>query len=161
MLKLLHISVLALVASACSLSPNHTASFEQDNRSQIESALKLYHSEQSTLNAEQWAKHFNYPLTLILGEGITLVVKENEFINFFIPVIAYLDNQQLQSSQWERLTIRSLDQNLAIASAEVSQIDKDGNIIDQFSELYTLSKKGSLWKISSITRFSTEQYVSL
>jgi len=89
------------------------------------------------------------------------VVEKKDSMEFFIPVVAYLDHRNLQHSQWNELSIKSLGENLAIASAKVSQVDSEGNIIDRFSEIYTLSKKGKQWKISSITRFSANQYVSL
>ncbi|PCI51863.1 MAG: hypothetical protein COB51_01235 [Moraxellaceae bacterium] len=165
MLKILTPALIILFTCACSFTPTQipTADFdyEQANQIDIELILKKYHQIQSGLDVNQWTTQFNYPLTLLLGEGINLVVEEKNSAEFFIPIIAYLDNQQLQHSQWHKLTIRSLDQNLAIASTTVSQIDTQGNIIDQFSELYTLSKKGGVWKISSISRFSLEQYVSL
>ena len=165
MLKIFSPALILLLTCACSFIPTQIQTtdfdYEQANQADIELILKKYHQVQSGLDVNQWTEQFNYPLTLLLGEGINLVVEEKNSTKFFIPIIAYLDNQQLQNSQWQKLTIRSLDQDLAIASTTVSQIDTQGNIIDQFSELYTLSKKEGVWKISSISRFALEQYVSL
>ena len=165
MLKILSAALALLLTCACAFTPPKIPAtdfdYKQTNHTEIELALKKYHQVQGKLNIKQWTAQFNYPLTLLLGEGINLVVEEKDSSNFFLPIIAYLDNQDLQHSEYQKLTIRSLDQNLAIAITTVSQVDTQGNLIDKFSELYTLSKKEGIWKISSISRFPTKQYASL
>lgn len=154
--KLVLLTFIFLHLAACSYNP---AIQRNKELNEITASVENFFSASNTLDAEQWAQYFNSPLTLVVGQGININIVKDDFVPFFLPIINYLENEEFSHIEWKNLQVRKLGNDIAMASAIISQMDVQDQVIDRFGEIYMLSKDGDKWKISTITRFSPEQYV--
>lgn len=153
---ILSLTLLVGLLAGCS-TPTNTGQ-NKEVEADVLAALKDFQSSYNQMNSDLIAGHFNNPTTLIGPKGLSITISKEDFKNTFDPVINHLEISDYASSEWKNLEVKILDEDLAIASADITQYDVNKEVIENFGATYTLSHDGDSWKISTITTHPPSDY---
>ncbi len=110
----------------------------------------------------QIASHFTYPVMQIPNKGAPVIVTESaQLIKNFSFFVDNLRKNSVAKIVWEKLQVRSLTDNKALAINIANAMDAQGNIVTRLSTLYILHKEDSHWKISAIQPHSISNHINL
>ncbi len=128
-----------------------TSSQNEKAEAEVLAALQDFQASYKLKDVNKISDHFNNPTTLIAPQGVSVTVAKKEFNEVFGPVVNYLENAEYAHSEWRNVDVKVLDNDLAIASADVTQYDINDQVIENFGVTYSMSHDGKGWKISAIT----------
>lgn len=148
-LSVLSITLVTGILAGCS-TPT-TSNQNEKAEAEVLAALESFQASYNQMDVNKISDHFNNPTTLIAPQGVSVTIAKDEFNEVFGPVINYLENAEYKKSTWRNVDVKVLDNELAIASADVTQYDVNDQVIENFGVTYSMSHDGEGWKISAIT----------
>ncbi len=110
----------------------------------------------------QIASHFAYPVMQIPSKGAPVIVTESaQLIKNFSFFVDDLRKKSVAKIVWEKLQVKPLTENKAVAINIANAMDAQGNILSRLSTLYILYKEGAHWKISAIQPHTINNHINL
>lgn len=95
--------------------------------------------------------HFNEPSMQVPPRGKPRVSPTHEELGKgFTGFLARLKRKGVAKMEWERIQVVRLSDTTAIASNIARALDKDGNVVDRRSSIYSLYRSEDGWKIAMI-----------
>ena len=134
---------IALAAALlCAAASSHSAGADP-----VEVVLRAYEEAWSRHDAHAIAGFYQAPAMRVSPGGP--IVRQNSAIQeaFFRGLLATLVKQGYARSEWERLQVRLLDENTAIASGVVLRLRDDGSEFQRQGVTYALWRGAEGWKI--------------
>lgn len=144
---LLHLGIAFAAAQAQSAAPANVPASADANASSVEQVLRAYEEAWSRHDAHAVASFYNEPAMRVSPGGPT--VRQSRAVQeaFFAGLLASLAKQGYATSEWERLEVRLLDANTAIASGVVVRRRSDGTVFQRQGVTYNLWRGAEGWKI--------------
>lgn len=103
------------------------------------------------LDVRRTAKHFNEPLAVVAGSGVTVLSTQADVATWYQPLFAELANRNYGGSEWAQLRLKALSDGVVIASARAIRRRVDGSELETVGATYLLRNTSQGWRIAVIS----------
>ena len=140
-------ALLMLAAMAVGVAHAADSAPAEDATRSIEQVLRAYEDAWSQHDAKAIASFYYEPAMRVSPSGPTVRGTREVQQAFFQGFVAKLVQDGYASSRWERLDVRLLDADTAIASGVIVRERGDGRLFQRQSVTYALTRTQQGWKI--------------
>lgn len=145
---------------------NTDARFETATIEFFHDYLKGYNqflaSDSANDGIEQVVSHFYFPMMQVPNNGAPLAVNNKEQLaKNFTFFVNSLKQQGVKKIVWEKLNIKPLTNNKAMAINIANALDSNDKLMFKFSTLYLLYNSDAAWKINVIHPHAIDKHIHL
>ena len=93
---------------------------------------------------------YQLPATVVVAQGAQPLANVAEFDAFFAVMLDRLREQHFARSAYERLSVKTLAPNLALAAMHWTRYRADGSVLETLGATYTLVQSDGAWRIVAL-----------
>jgi hypothetical protein len=93
---------------------------------------------------------YQLPAMVMVAQGAQPLANVAEFDAFFAVMLDRLREQHFARSAYERLSVKTLAPNLALAAMHWTRYRADGSVLETLGATYTLVQRDGAWRIVAL-----------
>lgn len=152
-------NLLVLPVKAADNFSNETTQFFNEY---IQGYNQYFLNKNDTRAMQDVASHFYMPTLQIPNKGTPIIVKEPQRLaNNLTRFVDNLREKGITKLAWEKIQVKPLTENKAIAINIANAINTKGEIVSRLSTLYLIYKTEQGWKITTINPHLINNHLEL